>query len=271
MFLNQLTEPLHKALFRELAMLVMMAEGSRENSVFTAEEIEEMSILGLFMQNISEEETKVMYEYSKELALEEFDPELRAYDKDLDIKHGYEADVDDDTLRLDDETIEKIEEALSDDEDIHSAYGHFYSYLVILIYALNKILALRAQEESIREAAIKKLIVSGEDILNPSPLSMQKMILSLPGIQQEVLELTAKYLIDTKRHYLNLSAREIKIILFELIGAGFSSGRLENEERQLIDKICGYLNADAEYIDEFIDVMGRIFVAHKEAAELINE
>ena len=66
MFLDQLPTRLHKALFLELAMLVMMAsqddDASEQISEFTSDEV-----LKKFLASISSKEAEMLQEYQNEL------------------------------------------------------------------------------------------------------------------------------------------------------------------------------------------------------------
>lgn len=65
MFLNQLSTPLQKALFLELAMLVMMASHDDDASEQIAEYNSD-AVLSKFLASISTKEEKMLKEYQKE-------------------------------------------------------------------------------------------------------------------------------------------------------------------------------------------------------------
>ncbi|QEY24611.1 hypothetical protein D0T90_09150 [Neisseria animalis] len=117
-----------------------------------------------------------------------------------------------------------------------------------------------------------KLVGEGFDILKITPDVIRYMMVSLPTISEGILLKTAEDVISYKgKEADDLTERDKKIIVFELIGAGFSSGAFEDSERKLLEHICQLLKVDSEYIEEFTEVMGRLAAVNKEVADLINE
>lgn len=69
----------------------------------------------------------------------------------------------------------------------------------------------------------------------------------------------------------NITLKERKIIVFGSIGAGYSSGKFENNEKRLITHIFNLPQIKVEYIAKFSKTVGKILSINKEAIDLINE
>ena len=70
---------------------------------------------------------------------------------------------------------------------------------------------------------------------------------------------------------LNLSEREKKIILAELISVVINNNIVNQAGLNLIRGICEHLRIDEEFIEEFSNAIESINVAKNELFELINE
>ncbi|NEN75011.1 hypothetical protein F9B74_01530 [Pelistega sp. NLN82] len=76
---------------------------------------------------------------------------------------------------------------------------------------------------------------------------------------------------DQRQTAEKLSEREKKIILTELIGAGFSSGHFDEEEKVLVKFIAAELGLDEESFEELTEAMEKFFIANKELSDLVFE
>ena len=91
-------------------------------------------------------------------------------------------------------------------------------------------------------------------------------------MKQEILKRTVKELVAVKQETIErFESKEKKIILFELIGAGYSSGHFGDDEKSLLIYICELLKIENEYIEEFFEVSERLFAINKDLTILINE
>ena len=135
-------------------------------------------------------------------------------------------------------------------------------------FVIDEVLAQYGNNPGVKQEVIQCLLANGEDILNLNPQKIQGCMASLPKIKQEILQRSVQAVLEPKQTMgITLSEREKKIILCELIGAAYSSGA----EKQLLESICQTLDIDSEYIEEFDDVVAKLFKANQELAELINE
>ena len=258
MFLNQLSTPLQKALFLELALLVMMASHDDDASEQMAEYNSD-AVLSKFLASISTKEAEMLEEYQKECFSE-------------------------DGCNFVQESFESTYLSFGTDM-LYAHYGNFsgkkYKYTkgesfpplwLVLKKSINQILKQYSDDATIKQEVIQYLLANSEDILNLNPQKIQSCMASLPKIKQEILQRSVQAALKPKQEMgLTLSEREKKIILCELIGAAYSSGAFEAEEKQLLESICQTLDIDSEYIEEFDDVMAKLFKVNQELAELINE
>lgn len=260
MFLNQLAHPVSKALFLELATLVMMAEEEKGSIGERVSQIAEETDSNLYplLISIQPSEEEMLYAYEKEADLE-----INDFDSVFDKNQS--------------DFIEKyILNAVPNNFDEELKYidsnDGFQPFIKILSDSTSKIIIEFTQDETIKKQIIEKLITNGEDILKLSPQMTRRIMVSLPEIKEQILKLTAKKLLESRSIILNNATnKERKIIAFELLGAGYSSGRFEDAEKRLVAYIYELLDVDAEYLEEFGEVMGRMFAINKEAADLINE
>lgn len=149
---------------------------------------------------------------------------------------------------------------------------HFLALWFILEKSIHSALSKYSDNAAVKQEVMQNLVMGGEDILSLTPEKIQASMAFLPKIKQEILAETAGRVIDSKLALgLGLSEKEKKIFICELIGAAYSSGAFEEEEKQLIETICKALGAESEYIEEFDDAMAKLFKANKELADLINE
>lgn len=70
---------------------------------------------------------------------------------------------------------------------------------------------------------------------------------------------------------IELSRKESKMILTELISIGFNRGSFDDEEKALVRFIGRELGLDDESFDEIAEIIEKIFFANRELTELINE
>lgn len=286
MFLNQLPTRLHKALFLELAMLVMMAsqddDASEQISEFTSDEV-----LKKFLASISSKEAEMLQEYQNELFKSskndaDFNSDFielslnqyyRSFDSSLNTSLSYAPEPDelhagDDSERKD-ASLSQLLDHLNISRD---SKKRFPTFCLVLVDAIDDVLGKYANDADIKQEVMQYLISNGEDILTLTPTKIRASMASLPQIKQEILQKAVQTVFAWKVAIgLTLSEREKKIILCELIGAAYSSGAFETEEKQLINTICQVCSFDSEYIEEFDTVMSTLFKANKELAELINE
>ena len=111
-----------------------------------------------------------------------------------------------------------------------------------------------------------------ENTYDPSYEAIYKEKLSTLEIKAEVFDNVLDLIFIMKSDHLkNISNSEKKIIIFQLIKCCFDYGKFGDIEKTIISKICKYLKVDAEYIEEFEDVIVKILALNKEAKELINE
>lgn len=267
-------------------MLVMMAshddDASEQISEFTSDEV-----LKKFLASISSKEAEMLQEYQNELFKSSkndadfnsnfielsLNQHYRAFDSSLNTSYYYDPEPDelhagDDSERKD-VSLGQLLDHLNISRDSEKKFPTFWW---VLDNAIDDILGKYANDADIKQEVMQYLISKGEDILTLTPTKIRASMASLPQIKQEILQKAVQTVFARKVAIgLTLSEREKKIILCELIGAAYSSGAFETEEKQLINTICQVCSFDSEYIEEFDTVMSTLFKVNKELAELINE
>lgn len=259
MFLKELQEESQKTLFLELTALIMMAEGDKETTSKQIKKVKLDNKSSAFFQNIDENEIKVLSEYAVELGENSLDGLLSS--------NGYDSN-------------KPVEESSIITSSILNRMAFATNSLLNSRYKLRSILEEQAnlafdeysQLEGFKKEAMLTLISSGVDVLKINPKMVEEAMLTTSILKQKILRRTAKELISIKKDSLGkFESKEKKIILFELIGAGYSSGHFGDEERSLLLYICELLRIESEYIEEFLEVSERLFTINKDLAILINE
>lgn len=251
MFLKELKEIPQKVLFLELTTLIMMVEGDKAT---TSRHIEKQKFDNnsyLFWQNIEEKEFTVLTEYAFEMEL-----------IDSSSSQSIIQNIIDQPITIADFYLSSF---------VNIADGR-YKLEQILQQQIELVLEEFSYLENFRKEMMEKIISDGEDFFKLSPEKIQQFMLLADVVKQEILKRTAKELIFLRKEYVDkLDSKKKKIILFELIGAGFSSGNFEEQEKKLLENICHFLDIDTEYMEEFLEVASRLLNVNKELVELINE
>ncbi|WP_416192416.1 hypothetical protein [Neisseria sp. CCUG12390] len=269
MFLNQLSTSLKKACFLELAMLVMMASDENNASEKMVARNSDV-ILNKFLSSINIAEEAMLTEYQNELFAnkgrsdgvgkfleESLSPNCISFDEKLAAGRA-------DWRGILFSSVDFVK------HEFHK--GHFPAFWYSLKQSINEVLNKYSDNTLVKQDVMQYLVEGGEDILTLTPEKIQASMASLPKIKQEILNTTVYAIVEPKKALgLKLSEREKKIFICELVGAGYSSGNFEAEEEQLIETVCTVLSIDHEYIEEFADVMQKLFKANKELADLVNE
>ncbi|MFZ7226064.1 hypothetical protein, partial [Avibacterium avium] len=100
---------------------------------------------------------------------------------------------------------------------------------------------------------------------------MENLILELAEIKMQVFLQVLEYFVEERACISRLTEKDKKIIIFELIGMGFSNNNLDEKEFLLIQEVAKLFDIDAEYLEEFKDLVKVIYKVQKEASDLINE
>lgn len=263
MFLKNLKEKPKKTLFLELATLIMMAEGSQSTTSEKIQELESKSKSYIFFQNIDENEINVLNAYAEELEVENIDGLFLLNSTSTSAaaisimqyqKHVFEH------LRISQNDIEA------------NIKGSRFELMTVLEEKTALALNEYSQLEDFKKEVMSNIFSSGEDVLNINPAMIERFMLNNPIIRQDILKRTVKELIAIKQETIDdFESKEKKIILFELIGAGYSSGCFGDDEKALLIYICELLSIENEYIEEFLEVSERLFAINKDLAILINE
>lgn len=242
----------NKALFWQLAILIVVANGESVSSSSANDDsrYERLPILSHFFKldssyhNSELSFLKQSISDTELLQLEEYEQEIFAYDGNKQETFA--------------NRLESLQQLCC------------LKLLDALRSARAKIINNSASDSNIKKEVMNKLAEDYYfDITELTPEKMAAMMCALPQIKQQILHDAATQVIA--QYYGKISPRECKVIGFELLGAAYSSGKIEDEEKALLQHIFNRLDIDPEYLPEFEAVMGKIFVAYKEAIELIAE
>lgn len=263
MFLKNLKEKPQKTLFLELATLIMMAEGSQSTTSEKIQKLESRSKSYIFFQNIDENEINVLNAYAEELEVENIDG--------LFLLNSTSTSASASAIMQYQKNVFENLRISQNDIEAYIKGGRFELMTVLeekTALALNEY----SQLEDFKKEVMSNIFSSGEDVLNINPAMVEKFMLSTSIIRRDILKRTVKELIAIRQETIdNFESKEKKIILFELIGAGYSSGHFGDDEKSLLIYICELLKIENEYVEEFLEVSEKLFTINKELAILINE
>lgn len=152
-----------------------------------------------------------------------------------------------------------------------SIFGSIKSinFIEILSEKIETVIENNKDNQDLKKQVIDNFISNDGDLINLNGEIMKSEFLKLPQIKTEVLEKTAKEIIESSKAKLDEKVK--KIILFELIGAGFSDGYFDDSEKNLFHKICQWLDIEEEYVDEFLELATSFFTLTNDITDLINE
>lgn len=264
MFLKNLKKKPQKTLFLELATLIMMAEGSQSTTSEKIQKLESKSKSYIFFQNIDENEINVLNAYAEELEVENIDG-LFSLNSTADAEAVAIA------MRHFRQNI--FEQSEKDRRDIEAAINsNGFKLMTVLEEQTASTLSEYSRLDDFKKEVMSNIFSSGEDVLNINPAMIERFMLDTPIMKQDILKRTVKELVAVKQETIErFESKEKKIILFELIGAGYSSGHFGDDEKSLLIYICELLSIENEYIEEFLEVSERLFAINKDLAILINE
>lgn len=283
MFLNQLEQDSKKELFLFLATLVMMASGSYSENLKEDTNDETMKEFNEIKDKLSSQDILLKHLFDNIQATEA--QMLKGYMQELNHKYWvrYGCSVEYTTiknLKHDDNQEQSVSKA--------AILGGIAGPVMALGIA-SGVMGMLGKNRNLEDTIpvdIEDITITRIDLVdvlrNYSTQVMTESILfeekesdkNLPyllrsGIRLYVLKNAASVVI--KGNPESLSIKERKIILTELIGAGFSSGHFEEEEKELVKFIGSELGLDNEYFDEITEVMEKVFHANRELTELVNE
>lgn len=264
MFLKELQEESQKTLFLELTALIMMAEGDKQT---TSKQIKKVKIdnkSSAFFQSIDENEIHVLNAYAEELGILRID------------RLFLESDTADSAIAVASAINSRL--PMLKGTNLHNLAietaikKRQFQLISVLKEQTDLAFSEYSQLENFKKEVMLNLISSGVDVLNINPKLIEEAMLTTSALKQDILRRTAKELISIKKDILGkLEGKEKKIILFELIGAGYSSGHFGDEEKSLLLYICELLHIESEYIEEFLEISERLFAINKDLTILINE
>ncbi|NOL49259.1 hypothetical protein [Pelistega europaea] len=242
MFLNQLEQDNQKELFLSLATLVMMASGSSTENIEEDADDDSLKEFNRIKASLSSQDVLLKHLFGNIQAAEA--QMVKEYMQELNYKYWVynRCAIGCTAYDLDSILANSFDDDFDDDDQVD---------LVNLL----KVYSTQVMTEN----------VTFEE--KESDKNLPYLLRS--GMRLYVLKHAASAII--KGNTEDFSTKERKIILTELIGAGFSSGHFEEEEKELVQFIGTELDLDDEYFDEITEAMEKVFIANRELTELINE
>ncbi|WP_072281110.1 hypothetical protein [Rappaport israeli] len=236
MFLKDLSSNEAKQLFGDLSLIVCMASGDKETAAdFVKEELQ----------------AKDKYFYNEDYYTQFY---VAISQEEIDMYLLYRSELNSGSF----------------DGDSYNSFDYDGNFLERIINRISEdTLEQYKDNPQIKQQAMQVLASEKEDLFNITPELIQHIILLLPEVRQQILTKSARELIKNKDRY--LTTKDKKILLFELIGIGYSSGQFEQEERFIIEEICNLLTVDFQYINDFEDILQRMLPINLEAYQIINE
>lgn len=276
MFLHEFEHKAAKAIFLEYGCLLAMAD---KGFIPTAEEISDSldSFVQPYADCITDYELKKLKEYAKEL------------DFALCMKNEYFSSSDytnhayflQNILEKDSEKYDFHDECVSHVYGGHYGFdgleeclesGYFPALGRILKLAVQEVLKKYGDDKETKQRVIHELISSGVDLMDINPEKIQNVMITFEDIKNEILKNAILFFTATKNSYLDeMTVKDKKLILFELLNFTLGKGQVSAQEMQLIHYCCICLKIDLAYIEEFVEIIQRLITADKEAKELINE
>ncbi|HAY5568464.1 hypothetical protein B9T38_05835 [Acinetobacter sp. ANC 4218] len=273
MFLHEIEHKASKVFLLEYACLLAMVEKSSESTATEIRENEE-NFIQPYSQCIDDYELGKLKEYAQ------------TFDSILEKKSNFFTTNHNSFLK---DSLENGSEKYSfDDQEVSSIYngkyygfesmeeylsnGYFPALGHVLNHSIQSIFKKYGDDKDVKQRVIHELISSGIDLMDINPEKIHGVMISFEDIKSEILRDSVEILSSTKTAYLDeMTNKDKKSVLFELISFCFNSGKISNNQMDLIKQICICLRVDSAYIEEFMEVIQRLFAANKEAKELINE
>lgn len=159
-----------------------------------------------------------------------------------------------------------------DNMEEYLKWGYFPALGHVLNYSIQSILKKYGDNIEIKQRVIQELIFSGIDLMDINLDKIHAVMIGFDDIKVEILNYAVEILSSTKKIHLDeMTKKDKKLVLFELISFCVSNGKISNNQMDLLKKMCSCLRVDSAYLDEFMEVVQRLCAANKEAKELINE
>lgn len=274
MFLNQLVEDSKKELFLSLATLVMMASDSSNRNVEEDAKDDTLKVFSKIKTSLSSQDVLLKRLFDNIQATEA--QMLKEYMQELNHKYWVSDGC---AIGCTTKNLENnVSNLTGDSVNIHTAAIGLPSAL--MLGTLGLLQGKKVREEGLFAEGDKVYLLnllkvySTQVMTETFTFEEKESDKNLPyllrsGMRLYVLKNVASVII--KGNTEAFSTKERKIILTELIGAGFSSGHFEEEEKELVQFIGSELGLDEEYFDEITEAMEKVFIANRELTELVYE
>lgn len=275
MFLHQLSAPLQKGMFLELAVLAAMIASNENNGASISKNEKNESVdplLESMFRNINHDMKSLLRSCQNEAMRHDVSGNELAFclhdhlSNIMDIDNGdcnYDSALGEYGKKFDFENFPHGDDSGGD---------VFPSFQLSLAQSIQEVLCEYADKPAAKQDVMRELVENGEDILNISTEKIRIIMIHLPYVEKEILSRAIYWIVEPKlKMGMTLDQKEKKIILFELICILNSAGGLTKEGKELLHEICRALSIDREFIDEFSNVVEQISIAKKTAMDLIYE
>lgn len=281
MFLHELKEGITKAFFMECACLVAMMEGEsavqimqKQGTAADSSDSEALNeaasafaelLAGLkqgtykpnyipYAKSIDRNELSMLKEYAQELC-KNSDYSTSRFQDFIDISLG-----------------DDYAESYEVDSRGPSSSGEFSSLAALFYKETKQAVKKHENDAQLTQSVMQSIMEKGATLQDLDKNTLQYALLDMPDIKWQVFLQVLKDLANEKQKHISaMTQKEKMVFIFELLGMGYASGKLEQKEHSLIKEICSVLELDVEYIDELNEHVAKIYAAYTEALKIINE
>lgn len=252
MFLSAIQKNSEKNLFLKLAAIVSMAEGEIGLEPSNVSEYHGLSASGLVASiNPSLFHGMVERALEKNNSSEQFDMFLFISEDEKIALKKYSTELGETVATGEDRDV-SFEDNILENHDFRKR-----------VASVSKLVTDFLSDD---EETIKKVKALGKDDDN---LSIAKVMPFVNDIRLKILSKLIAEVMPKSAESISLKNR--KIMLFELVGMGYSDGSFTGVEITVIDKICQLFELDNQTIKEFSEIISKIVEATNEAITIINE
>lgn len=289
MFLNKLSNDGVKELFLELAFLVSISKNEKSNR-------KDNSYKLMFSNYLSGYEIDLLFQYAGEMGKNDYLLGLLNDDKNY-LSHTVEppklgaiASIVPATDLLGLAAVSAVNKTKKTEDTKNPKKTE----LSLCLYDISsEVYESKKNDKEIEKELLSKISEKGLNIFELKRDDLLSEIAQIPSVKGEIIRKTAARLINMKkmgdyyfmqripivavaslyiRHNpIEISERDKKIILFELIFIAYANGNFNSFEKELIESIAINLKLDMEYIPKFIDIASGISSYLREANQLISE
>lgn len=150
-----------------------------------------------------------------------------------------------------------------------NAFLHYF-FKRDFMKSLKPIVKNATENEEYKKQVLTSFIESGVDLSEITPKKTEYEVAKLVGVRKEMIDSILKQCFENI-DLVNLTHRDKKIIMFELIGLAHADGSVHELEEMIVNSVASNFAMDNETLDELKEAAEVIVDAVKEATEIITE